>query len=322
MADIFGMRVTPTLDTLGTFIVCNDPGGQVDPSVAFNGENFLVVWAEPYYGIVAALVTPQGVVINSGIYVSDGDECPDITFDGNRSLVIWHEDFIGVQGRFINNSGQPEDSSFIISYITGSSTKPKSAFGNGVFLVVYADFCSAGTDLDIYGQLISPLGQIVGGKITIADGPAIQSFPDIVFNGSDFFVVWQENNHAVFGRAVSPDGLFPGNEFQISQDTLYSREYPAIATGLEKYLIVWGEFHEDFDIYGNIDVDIGIYEETKLDIKGNLPSIITGPLIIDDIHKAKIYDIMGRNVRPYDLKAGVYFLFIDSNTIQKFVKLR
>ncbi|MGB3342030.1 MAG: hypothetical protein WBB37_11175 [bacterium] len=326
MADIFGVRVTPGLDTLGTFVICNNPGGQIDPSVTFNGENFLVVWSDPFYdrnpGIVAALVTPQGVVVDSGIHVGDGHDYPDVVFDGNRSLVIWHEDFLGVLGRFINNLGQPEDSSFIISRITGSSTMPKMAFGNGVFLVVYADFCSTGTDLDIYGQLVSSQGQIVGSEITIADGPAGQSFPDVDFDGFNFFVVWQQNNHAVFGRSVSTDGFLLGNELQISQDTLYNREYPAIAGGFENYLIVWSEFHDDFDVFGNIDIAIGVEEELTQQLSRNYPSIISGPLVIDGLQNVIIYDVAGRRISPDNLKPGVYFLVIDHQRVEKVVKVR
>jgi hypothetical protein len=326
MADIFGVRVTPTLDTLNTFIICNDPGGQVDPSVTFNGENFLVVWSDPYYrrnpGIVAALVTPQGVVIDSAIHIGDGHDYPDIVFDGSRSLVIWHEDFLGVVGRFVDNSGQPEDSSFIISRITGSSTMPRIAFGNSIYLVVYADFCSTGTDLDIFGQLVSPQGQIVGSEITIAGGTPGQSFPDVDFDGSDFFVVWQQNNNTVCGRSVSIDGLLLGDELQISQDTFYNRENAALSAGLENYLVVWGEFHEDSDIYGNIDISIGVEEKSVQPVGHKCPAIISGPLIIDRSQNVIIYDVAGRQIDPDKLKPGVYFLVDDHRKAEKLVKLR
>ena len=326
MADIFGVRVTPDLDTLSTFVICNDPGGQVDPSVIFNGVNFLVVWSDPYYdrtpGIVAALVTPQGVIIDSSIHVGDGHDHPDVVFDGNRSLVIWHEDFLGVLGRFVNNSGQPEDSAFVISRLTGTSTIPKVAFGSGVYLTVYADFCSTGTDLDIFGQLVSPQGQIIGSKIAIAQGSAVQSYPDVDFDGSNFFVVWQQDNHAIFSRVVSTDGLLLGDEIQVSQDTLYIREYPGVKAGPENYLVVWGEFHDDFDIYGNIDISNRIEEKSEHYIARRYPSIISGSLDFGILPYTKIYDVMGQRVDPGDLKPGVYFFVADEQKIEKVVKLR
>ncbi len=39
MADIFGVRVTPEVDTLGSFVICNKPGGQVDSAVTFRGRD-------------------------------------------------------------------------------------------------------------------------------------------------------------------------------------------------------------------------------------------------------------------------------------------
>lgn len=326
MADIFGVRVTPTLDTLGTFIICNDAGGQVDPSVTFNGENFFVVWSDPYYdrtpGIVGALITPQGVIIDSNIHISDGNDYPDIAFDGDRSLVIWYEDFTGILGRFVNEFGQPQGASFIISRITGSSTVPKIEYGDSVYLVVYADFCSTGTDLDIYGQLVSPQGQIIGSEITIADGTTVQSFSDLSFDGVNFFVLWQEDNHSVWGRFVSTDGFVLDDEFQISQDTTYNKEYPATAVGSENYLIVWGEYHEDYDIYGNIDISLGVEEGSIREIDRIYPSIITGQLIIDDFKDIVVYDVMGQRVISDDIQPGVYFLMIDQKRVEKIIKLR
>jgi hypothetical protein len=48
-----GVRVTPDLDTLNTFYVCNpaeDSLMETDPVVTFTGENYLVVWSDEKYG--------------------------------------------------------------------------------------------------------------------------------------------------------------------------------------------------------------------------------------------------------------------------------
>lgn len=326
MADIFGVRVTPELDTLGSFVICNKPGGQVDPAVTFNGENFLVVWSEPAYdragAIVVARVTPQGAVIDSGVQVSEGDASPDISFDGSRSLVVWSEEYLGIQGRFVNNFAQPEDTVFTIARIAATSTEPKIAFGNGVYLIIYADFCTSGISLDIYGQLVSSQGHLIGEKIRIAEGPMIQSNPDIDYDGTNFIVVWSQGSYDVYGQLVSTAGFPVGEQFQISQDTSYSKEYPVVATGLDNCLVVWGEYRDDSDIYGNIDIEIGIDEEITQEISYILPSIISGPLILDNKSKVSIYDVMGRAVSPDKLKPGIYFVITNSKAVQKVVKLR
>lgn len=326
MADIFGVRVTPELDTLGSFVICNKPGGQVDPAVTFNGENFLVVWSDPAYdragGIVVARVTPQGAVIDSGVQVSEGDASPDISFDGSRSLVVWSEEYLGIQGRFVNNFAQPEDTVFTVARIAATSTEPKIAFGNGVYLVVYADFCTTGISLDIYGQLVSCQGQLVGNEIPIAEGSMIQSNPDIDYDGTNFIVVWSQGSYDVCGQFVSAAGFPVGDQFQVSQDTLYSKEYPVVATGFDNCLVVWGEYHDDSDIYGNIDIEISINEEITQEIPYILPSIISGSLILDNRSKVVVYDVMGRAVSPDRLMPGVYFVITDNKTVQKVVKLR
>ena len=327
MADIFGVRVTSDLDTLGSFIICNKPGGQVDPAVAFNGTDFLVVWSDPAYGqaggIMVARVTEQGAVIDSANQISEGDAYPDISFDGSRFLVVWDKEYLGVQGRFVNNLAQPEDTVFTIARIAATSTEPQVTFGNGVYLVVYADFCTTGISLDIYGQLVSSQGQLIGDIIPIAEGSAIQAYPHIDYDGTNFIVVWSQGTRGVYGQFVSTDGSLVGDQFQIAQDTLFSKEFPDIAVGIDNYFTVWGEYHDDSDIYGNLDLVIGIEEEEeKMQDFSHIPSIISGPLIINNRNNIAIYDIMGRTISPDKLKPGVYFVVIDHKTVQKIVKLR
>jgi hypothetical protein len=236
--------------------------------------------------------------------------------------VVWHKAYTGIQGIFLNDLGQPDDSVFTIARLDASMTMPRITFSNDAYLVVYADFCSTGTDLDIYGRFITPQGQIIGGEIEIAYGPASQSYPEVAFDGLNYFIIWQENNNAVFGRHMSVDGVFLNDAFQISQDTLYTREYPGLAAGIDNYLVVWGEFHDDFDVYGNIDIMINIEEHKAERSIRKYPPIMSLRLHGDLLSKNKLYDISGRMVSSIDLKPGIYFVLNDRQNFEKVVVLR
>ena len=327
MADIIGVRVTPELDTINSLVICNSPAGQTDALVTFDGENYFVVWFDALFnGPVVARVTPQGVVLDPGNYIgggsSYGEDLPDIACDAQRSFVVWSEEYYGVCGRFINSSAQPEDSVITITTILATSTAPKVEFSNDNYLVVWADFCSTGTGLDIYGQIVSPNGSLIGGKFAVAKGSESQSHPDLSFDGSQFAVVWLEGSQDVYGQMVAPNGQLLGPKFRISDNTSYLRDHPSICVGIDNYLIVWGEYYDNYDIYGNIDIAIGIKEEESPLIEEFFPSIISGNLYLPEFQNFKVYDVLGRSVDHQRLKPGVYFVKCENGLIQKVVKAR
>ncbi len=51
-------------------------------------------------------------------------------------------------------------------------------------------------------------------------------------------------------------------------------------------------------------------------------TIISGPLVLPEGKKCKVFDITGRTVLPADLRSGIYFIEIDGKISQKVVKIR
>ena len=87
--------IAPVL-AYGEFIICNEQGVQYEPSIGFDGTNFLVTWTDgrdSLEQIYAARVSPSGNVIDPGGFPvlpeSDEQISSDIAYDGSNYLVVW-----------------------------------------------------------------------------------------------------------------------------------------------------------------------------------------------------------------------------------------
>lgn len=331
------MRVTPAMDTLGSFEVCNPSNPdliQTYPDVAFGDSNYLAVWSDEKvsgtsYYICAARISPQGAILDTGVCISSGagvyEYYPKVAYDGARWLVVWPKSGI-IQGRFVNNDGEPEGS--VITIASGGAGGAAIAFDGANYLVVY----QAGTwpNYNIYGQLVSTTGALVGGQITIAlDAGDTLRWPDIVYDGSNYLVVWMSGPNSpgpnfIHGQGVAPDGSLISSNFQISDNSSTTRWWPMAAASDSNYLVVWGQGTSS-DVYGNIDTGIlGVGEHQDNEVQGQFlgATLFTGSLQNFCEQGYIVYDVTGRRVIMGEGEPGIYFLEKDGNAAGKIIKIR
>jgi hypothetical protein len=127
------------------------------------------------------------------------------------------------------------------------------------YLVVWED--NRNGNGDIYGQVISTTGTLVGGNFYIVEQAGQQRYPDLAYNSQDnlYLVVWQDNiirDWEIYGRWVKwvkSDGTWArGIVFRISSGD-GSEQNPAVAynNGEDEYLVVWQDNRSGCeDIYG------------------------------------------------------------------------
>lgn len=326
MADILGVRVTAELNMIDSLIlICNSPGGQTEPAVVFAGSNYFVAWLDQAFDqrtttVKVARVDPQGAVLDAGTVMGTADCHPDIAFDGNYCMVVWSEDFYGVKGRMVNAACQPEGQIITIAPVVGFSTYPAIAYGNTNYLVVWSDFGPSG-NLDIYGQMVSSNGQLIGDCVQIADGSPVQNYPAVDFDGNSFLVVWVEDANLVCGRSISSDGLPLGVKFTISENTPFERLSPSLKVGINIGFVAWNEFHADFDVYANMDVVTGVSEITTA-----VPTsacLMLGSQLRKFLHNHyNVYDVQGRHLALGSISPGIYFLEGENKNLTKIVVVR
>ncbi len=124
-------------------------GEQKQPSVAFDGTNYFVVW-QNNGAIYGSRLSQTGAVLDSDyIALSTGSgiqSAPSVTFDGNNYFIVWTEGNgtdSDIYGARVNPAGMVIDS-FPVSTEEGNQSAPALARGSGnQVLVAYSGW--AGT---------------------------------------------------------------------------------------------------------------------------------------------------------------------------------
>lgn len=270
-AEIYGTRITPQgeiLDPLGIPITTGIIADQ--PAVAFDGENYMVVWREyilPWLfsqytacwpGVFGKRIGQNGVVLDSqAIAICTTDvyaKIVDISFDGANYLVVWSSAGFGngTYGARVSPAGAVLDIPPIElhQYL---SDPPAVASGNSNYMVV------SGVGW-LYGWLVTPQGGVFD-TVIIADPETYPRFPAIAHDGTNFLVVWEghfdnESVSRVFGCRVDESGNVLDTASIIISDTLFAAMHPDLTFNGTDYFVVWHEgwYPYEAPIYGRIEV--------------------------------------------------------------------
>lgn len=224
--DLYGVLVNLNGTVQGSeFPIVIDGNDHLSPVVAFDGENYMVVWeqrpaASPLpSSLYASRVTPAGVVLNpTGFPISThalGQYSPSIAFDGGNYLITWLD----------------------LRAQTGVVPLPHP---------------------DIYAARVTPAGLLLDGLATsngflVSNGAAQQLYsPYVAYTGSEYLVAWGSLDYASAGGQgvqavrVSKDATLPaGANARIVVSgpppaaTSSRYVYPTIGVGNSAALMAW-----------------------------------------------------------------------------------
>ncbi len=256
--DVYGARVTPAgtvLDPDG-IAISTAASDQVFPAVAFDGTNYMVVWADSgtNYDVYGARVTPAGAVLDpEGIAIPISAYGAALAFDGTNYLVVG----TGIEGARVSTAGTVLDpGGILISTGVNDQFTPALAFDGTNYLVVWRDRRSV--DSDIYGARVSRRGVILdGGGIAISTAAGDQYMPAIAFDRRTYLVVWEDHrsgrdNYDIYGARVTRAGaVLDADGIPIS--TAANDQYqPGIAFDGTNYLVAWTDIrsYPQYAVYG------------------------------------------------------------------------
>ena len=251
------------LDTNSTLVPA--PGQQKDPAVAFDGENYLVVWEDLRSGgfsdIYGARVTPDGTMLDATGFVisqaADDQESPVLAFDGQNYLVVW-QDYRSVwesdvYGARVTPGGTVLDpSGFAIAQVVNSDqTLPALGFDGANFLVAWQDERNGPGESDIFGARVTQQGAVLDPLGFVITQAANEQYdPCVGFGGTNYLVAWQDRRDTlyghIYGNLVTPQGevVIPGDVvISYSQS---SQGYPALGFNGEIFFVAWQDIQGSF----------------------------------------------------------------------------
>jgi len=226
--------------------------------------------------LAVTLVVAFQVVYSGGVVpwfrISDstaGQSRPGLAYNSSADqfLVVW-EDYRGavgygsdVYGQIVNGDGSMAGVNFAITTESDWQRDPKAAHDpiTGDYLVVWEDWRTDSDD-DIYAQLVSADGSMIGVEFTISTAANDQSNPDIAYNSSSnqFLVVFDDDRLVaydvdIYGKLVNADGSMSGTDFPISIPS-ENQLVPVVAYNStdNQFLVVWGDKRDQDTNSGDI----------------------------------------------------------------------
>jgi hypothetical protein len=288
--NIYGRVLSPDGSPLGRdFRLSTQAGWMSKPVLAYSAltEQFLVVWSRKKFGedraeIIGLSVGLDGRIIGEEFRISFSDlydQRPAIAYcpGRDRFLVTWtggpEYDFekgeSDVYGQFVGGDGtRLQGSNFTIA--SGAKNQFKSDVTcdvvNDRYLVVWEDQRQLATQDDIYGQLISSDGAMLGGNFLVAGTGNIERRPVVAANTKNgtYLVVWEsivEGNVRVFSQIIDSNGRLLREPTPIGSELGGQRNRPAVA-----YLKEQDVFFVAVDNTAYDALDDGIYGQF---VKGN-----------------------------------------------------
>ena len=335
--DIYGCRITPAGDVLepNGIPLSTASNGQYSPAIAFNGTNYLTVWKDrrnEYFDIYGTRIDQSGSVLEpEGILISIagyGQYFPSAAFDGTNYLIVWEDrrnnSEYDIYGMRISSSGTPIDPVAIpISTALNNQYSPSVAFDGTNYLVVWEDSRN-GSYRDIYGARISRSGTILDiDGIPISTAPDVQSCPSVVFDGTNYFIVWQDRRNGVFdiyGARVNPSGeLLDTNGIPLS--TLQNNQYsPSVAFDGTNYFVVWYQDVGNYaiDIYGiRVDRTGAILDTVEIPISTATDNQYFPSVAFDGVNYFVVWEDYRNSSFPdiYGTRVTTSGIVLDSNGI-------
>jgi len=175
---------------------------QVLSTVAFDGNNFLVVWQDTGNNYLYGQLVTQGGVLAGGEFVISSQVNLDASgptvyaaaaFGKTNYLVAWVVDDPADQGASIygapvattGSAGSP----FQINQLTANGSTPALAFDGTNFLAAWTWGTNPQANWSLRGRLVSPAATFAGGEVALVTNETAM-LNSVGFDGANYLMAW------------------------------------------------------------------------------------------------------------------------------------
>lgn len=261
--DIYGTRVSTTgtvLNPAGIPISAHNRT-QSGTAIGFAGTNYFVIWIDSRnysaseWDTYGTRVNLSGQVLDTeGIYISTY-MMSDIASDGTNFLIVQQNQGMGndIYSVKVSQTGNVGTVSSVYNTAAYFQNYPTTAFDGNNYLVIWNDYRDDSNG-DIYGARITPAGNVLDPSgIAISTVPDLQTCGNVIFNGTDYFTVWEEPC-ITYGARISTAGQM----LDTAGIFICGGCDPKVAFDGTNYLVVCSEKSGTmYDLYGAIVTQTG-----------------------------------------------------------------
>ena len=235
------------------------------PGVSWDGSNYVVALAGSSNLVIhrvssagVDLDAPGGISVNlsslptSGPAVGSGAANSLIAYSRYDSMTSQHF----MYGVLVDHNGQViAPGEFPIAADLATHWFPQVSFDGTNYLVVWQQLPSSGADQSlahINGARVTPAGTVLDSpSIAISNTPQGQYSPVVAFDGTNYFVAWQDGRRGqaqngmydIYGARISPAGaVLDAAGVAVDAGGTQRRTYQSIAYTGSEYLIAWSDY--------------------------------------------------------------------------------
>lgn len=276
------------LDGTG-FLLTNVDTLQSSVTVASNGQDFLAVWVDYRNGthrdLYGTRVTEAGTVVDASGFAIGADpnaneSYPAVASDRTNYLVAWsawstsNSTFQNLASRVLSSGASPvQDSpSLVLSPSGGAYKYPSVSEASSGYFVAWEGNGSTSSATNLYSAWVSSTGTVTAGSglpVTPPVASLYQTEPAVASNGSNYLVVWIENNAQVYGARVTREGGTIDVPPLAITASVRERQSPSVASNGTDYFVTWMDYRDiNWDIYGARVLGSGPSSSAVLDPSG------------------------------------------------------
>jgi hypothetical protein len=199
--EIYFVRVTPGGSKVGTELrVTNDSFNSLDPSLAWAGSGFGVVWNDRRDGnqeIYLALISAGGSKTSSDIRITNDGAMsfwPDAVWTGSEFGVAWMDTRDGNEEVFlalVEADGTKRSADLQITSNSSFKNLPEMAWGGSEFGIAWED--SRDGNWEIYLALVSVDGVKIGSDFRVTNDSGWSRRSTIAWSGSGYGICWRDD---------------------------------------------------------------------------------------------------------------------------------